>query len=431
MPIDARIPMQGENSVDFSPILRGVQQGQQIAANKQSYELNELKTKLAQLDTAGKLAANVTDVNSLNTALDAGKRFGVLDDKFINSVPRDERGVKMINSLYQQSEGYKNDLMAQYKAIALGQKTAAIEDKNFTGTIDEYNNRNQAPAPKMPQQGGFDPMQGLDTGEVLSATEETPMPDALIANQPPLKDPAMFMPKKAKYQAVLDNRGIPIVEGGMQVVQDERGNRVLQPLTSSSTTIDPVTGEVVGTPKLSGTEQKDLFKSTDTINGVNQSIESLTAAKDFITKNKDNMYSGTGSEILSGVSNVPILNNLVDKDKADNTQQYNNYILTQAYSNLKATFGSNPTEGERKALQEVQAMSGKNPEVQAKILDNAINLANIRKENELKKAKAIVNKDYGSYVKDIGKSPIVNKSALPEGISDSDYEEYKKLRGIK
>jgi hypothetical protein len=53
------------------------------------------------------------------------------------------------------------------------------------------------------------------------------------------------------------------------------------------------------------------------------------------------------------------------------TQQYENLVGEQALGNLKAIFGGNPTEGERKILLDLQASANKSPEVRRALLQQA------------------------------------------------------------
>jgi hypothetical protein len=228
-------------------------------------------------------------------------------------------------------------------------------------------------------------------------------------------------------QPVLDKNNLPIVKSGSQYMRDANGNFTWEPIKKSGTTVDPVTGEVVSTPKLSGTEQKALFDSTASIQGGNFGIKALTSALDLLENGLDKdpkatPYSGTGSELLASTQRSPVgmpFFDVADPKRATATTKYNNLILSQAFTNLKSLFGSNPTEGERKALKDLQAISSYTPSEQKEIIKTSLDLAKFRRDNEIKKSKATVTQDYRGFVDDISGEPIPvtpeQFKELPEG----------------
>lgn len=75
------------------------------------------------------------------------------------------------------------------------------------------------------------------------------------------------------------------------------------------------------------------------------------------------------------------------------TEEFSNLTTQNALNALKTTFGSNPTEGERKILLEVQGSIGKPPAVRERILRRAMGVA----QRVVERNKAMVPKIQGGY----------------------------------
>lgn len=78
------------------------------------------------------------------------------------------------------------------------------------------------------------------------------------------------------------------------------------------------------------------------------------------------------------------------------TTEFTNLVQGQALQSMKAIFGANPTEGERKALLDLNASVDKNPEERKVILNNAIAMAKARIARETDRGKAMRGGTYFS-----------------------------------
>lgn len=78
------------------------------------------------------------------------------------------------------------------------------------------------------------------------------------------------------------------------------------------------------------------------------------------------------------------------------TQQLDNLVTAQALDQLKSTFGSMPTEGERKILLDIQGSVNQSPEVRAAIYERAKAAAQRRIEFNRKQATALRSGEYYS-----------------------------------
>lgn len=108
----------------------------------------------------------------------------------------------------------------------------------------------------------------------------------------------------------------------------------------------------------------ELQGDNDTLNNT---IASLNRAKNLSQKG---IYDGALSSTRADIAGT-----FGGTEESRRTQEYNNIVMSNALSSLKATFGSSPTEGERAILLKIQASSDYPPEVRAKILDEAIAVA--------------------------------------------------------
>jgi hypothetical protein len=88
--------------------------------------------------------------------------------------------------------------------------------------------------------------------------------------------------------------------------------------------------------------------------------------------------------------------------------QYENIINTNALQSLKALFGGQPTEGERKVLLELQASVSKTPAQRMLIIERAMNLVDERVAREKKLGEGIRAGRYST-------APTTSGAATPIG----------------
>lgn len=132
------------------------------------------------------------------------------------------------------------------------------------------------------------------------------------------------------------------------------------------------------------TVQKELFEA-DQMTAANQSvIGALTSAKELSKK----AYGGFGA------SAAGYLASQVGMESGDKTIELQNLITNQALESLRAVFGGNPTEGERKILLDVAGSVGQTDAVRQAIYDRAISAANNRLKLNQEKARALRTGEY-------------------------------------
>lgn len=143
------------------------------------------------------------------------------------------------------------------------------------------------------------------------------------------------------------------------------------------------------TEGLSATEKQEVFEAADTAFAASNARESLTRALALNEKAASGYFPLPLAKFTS-------VTGIGGKETANATIEYNNLIGEQVLSNLKATFGGNPTEGERAILFELQASADKTPEQRKPILERAISMAKKREDYNRQKAEEIRGGTYFS-----------------------------------
>jgi hypothetical protein len=139
--------------------------------------------------------------------------------------------------------------------------------------------------------------------------------------------------------------------------------------------------------KLSSTEQKQIFDVEEVITSGKGSISAMQQALQL----NDQAYEGS----LSGARKMLGQAFASDDPTYVATESLDNLITKGALESLRATFGGNPTEGERKILLELQASSSKPKAVREQVYRRAIEMAQKRLDLESKRLLGLKSGEYG------------------------------------
>ena len=150
---------------------------------------------------------------------------------------------------------------------------------------------------------------------------------------------------------------------------------------------------------LTATDKKAILEADEQIANT-QGV--MTGLKEATTLSKD-AYTGPTANIRG------YLGSLFGLKGAEATQNLTNVVSSQALQSLKAVFGGNPTEGERKALLDLQGSADKAPAVREAIYQRALALAERRLEMNKQRATELRG---GTFYKPQGQ-----KTTTPEGWS--------------
>lgn len=128
--------------------------------------------------------------------------------------------------------------------------------------------------------------------------------------------------------------------------------------------------------ELSPTELKLRESTEDELSGVNQAIRGLTRALEI----NENAF---GNSVVEAAQYQALRAAGSENAKVVNTTELRNLLGRAAISNLKATFGGAPTEGERNALMELEGALSKTPAERRRIIENS--LAELRRSADTRK----------------------------------------------
>lgn len=161
------------------------------------------------------------------------------------------------------------------------------------------------------------------------------------------------------------------------------------------------TGRIIhqGRPKVDATTKKAIDEADDFVAQTHAAIGALSEAERLNAQ----AYSGWAASQRATLSN-----NLVPWGTPDAaaTKNFENVITSQALQSLRATFGGNPTEGERKILLEVAGSANETVDVRADILRRAKQMAQQRLLINQQKAQALRS---GSYYNQGGQPAAVDQ----------------------
>ena len=161
--------------------------------------------------------------------------------------------------------------------------------------------------------------------------------------------------------------------------------------------VKALTGEGKGMT-LSATEQKEFFEAEDQVNAGKTVILNLSKAKELNSK----AYSGFGAGARRSIArNIP---GVSGSEGVTSTTELENLVLTNGLDQLKATFGGNPTEGERDILLQIQGSLSMGVEERDALWDRAMKMAARRVRTGQEKMKKLQSGGYSRVQPDEAKA---------------------------
>lgn len=141
--------------------------------------------------------------------------------------------------------------------------------------------------------------------------------------------------------------------------------------------------------KLTPAEVKLKSEAETALGGIDDAMGSLKRAYAL----NPNTFEGT----LVDLAQLKTLEQTNPKDpRVLATREQKNLLSKGAISNLRATFGGNPTEGERNALLDLEGIDSKSKEERARIMKNTYRLLQARRDREQKRLNEITQGLYRS-----------------------------------
>jgi hypothetical protein len=164
---------------------------------------------------------------------------------------------------------------------------------------------------------------------------------------------------------------------------------------------------------LTATDKKELYETDET-------VQMLDGAKSALSKAIEiNEQAGSGyfaNAQAFAARNDPT--GTFDDAQGEATTEFSNLVMNQALSQMKAIFGSNPTEGERAALLQLQASPDKTPSERKIILQNALGVLERRIAFNKGKAGDIRSQQY--FKPQGGQAPLQAPYPGADGVTEQD-----------
>ena len=178
-------------------------------------------------------------------------------------------------------------------------------------------------------------------------------------------------------------------------------------------------GQPVLPPKkpLTAHEQTAIDEADKSVIANRGVIGTLQDAKRLSKTAFSGLYPMQRAEIGANIPDSPLLPG--SNQPAKDTLLLNNAVISQAVDQLKATFGGNPSEGERKILLDLAGSMNSPDDVRQKIYDKAIELANARLEHNQRRAQEIRGGTYYNPGGGAPTAPAPDTSAGSGPISDA------------
>ncbi|MBB2964069.1 hypothetical protein [Methylobacterium sp. R2-1] len=163
-----------------------------------------------------------------------------------------------------------------------------------------------------------------------------------------------------------------------------------------------LTSKIGRDQELSATDKKAIMEAEESVLSAQTAVDALNQAKAISPK----AYVGPTAGIRGYATS------LVGSEAGEATQEMENIVSSNALGQLKAIFGGNPTEGERKILLQIQGSASQPDAVRQKIFDRGIALAQRRLEFNQRRAEDLKG---GTFYKAEGKDA-PRASGLPPSL---------------
>lgn len=129
---------------------------------------------------------------------------------------------------------------------------------------------------------------------------------------------------------------------------------------------------------LTAVDKKAILDADEMVQINTSAIDSLKKAKDLSASANAGFSSGLRATLGANLPDWMVPDQVSSPDSSEATQNFDNAIVGQALTQLKAIFGGAPTEGERAILLQLQGSSNLQPAVREAIIDRAIQAAERR-----------------------------------------------------
>ena len=145
---------------------------------------------------------------------------------------------------------------------------------------------------------------------------------------------------------------------------------------------------------LTATDKKAILEADDMVAANENAIVALDQAEKLSDDANSGWFAASRAAIGNNLPDVMVPDFVSSPDSSQATTDMDNAIVGQALTSLKAIFGGNPTEGERKILLDLQGSSSMPKAVRKQIIQRAKELAKRRLEFNRQRAAQLRGGDY-------------------------------------
>jgi hypothetical protein len=162
---------------------------------------------------------------------------------------------------------------------------------------------------------------------------------------------------------------------------------------------------------LTATDKKAILEADDMV-GTNKAVlNALDEAGKLNSKANQGWFAGTRAAIGNNLPDMMVPDFISSPESSEATTNLDNAVVGQALTQLKAVFGGNPTEGERKILLDLQGSSSQPANVRAEIFARARRAAETRLKLNEDRANALRGGTF--YKPGAGAQAVIDSSPQP------------------
>lgn len=137
---------------------------------------------------------------------------------------------------------------------------------------------------------------------------------------------------------------------------------------------------------LTATDKKAILEADEMVAVNEAAIKALQEAEGLSDQANAGWFAGSRASIGNNLPDLMVPDFVSSPESSAATTNYDNAVVGQALTQLKAIFGGAPTEGERKVLLDLQGSSSQPANVRKEILGRAIRMAQARLSFNRKRA---------------------------------------------
>lgn len=170
---------------------------------------------------------------------------------------------------------------------------------------------------------------------------------------------------------------------------------------------------------LTAVDKKAILDADEMVAVNQQAIDALKSARNISDQANAGWMSGARATVGANLPDWLVPDAVSSPESSSATIDFDNAVVGQALTQLKAIFGGAPTEGERKILLDLQGSSNLPKEARQKILDRAVAAAERRLQFNMERANDLRGGTYYKPGRDNAQPTTPNEGTTSSGIKFS------------